>query len=102
MARRRLSFDDRDARFVAAMAHHGVSKIEIARVIGLRPFARTSASLSLAQQASLRNAQPDVPKRATHRFKRGHRGLKEASTPKPVLAGFSLLCLDLNFPVPGI
>jgi hypothetical protein len=35
MARRRLSFDDRDARFVAAMAHHGVSKIEIARAIGI-------------------------------------------------------------------
>jgi hypothetical protein len=43
----------------------------------------------------------DVPKRATHRFKRGHRGLKEARIPKPVLAGFSLLWLDLNFPVAG-
>jgi hypothetical protein len=31
MARRRLSLDDRDGRFVTALAHHGVKKVEIAR-----------------------------------------------------------------------
>jgi len=35
MARRTLSFDDRDERFVAALAHHGVAKVEIARAIGV-------------------------------------------------------------------
>jgi hypothetical protein len=38
----------------------------------------------------------------SHRFKRGHSGLKETSTPRPVLAGFNLLWLDLNFSVAGI
>jgi hypothetical protein len=64
-------------------------------------FSKNVGELIARATSVPQNAQPDVPKRATHRFKRGHRGLKEARIPKPVLAGFSLLWLDLNFPVAG-
>jgi hypothetical protein len=62
MARPILKFDDRDARFVAALAHHGVSKIEIALAIGIdvktldKHFSEVLATAAARRQADEINA----------------------------------------------
>ena len=56
------SFDDRDARFVAALTHHGVAKVEIARAIGIdvktldKHFGEVLATAAARRQADAINA----------------------------------------------